>query len=184
MLNIGPNANNSLKVLAYLQHNGIEIKMTGYNSFGSYEYATLPDILGAIQPTLAKFNCVVCWSEDNHINERVASEGDYYIHTDVITTCKIVYIEDTEDYIETTSHGYGINKNADKTCKATTISKRYSLTNLLGLKNTGDDDTDTDVGLSTSTPKSNSSTVPKTSFRERMKQRSTQVKRDNSDMIV
>lgn len=144
----GSEVNSSIAMIAELQHSNVEIKQTGYNSFGKYHYATLDDILKAIQPYLAKHKCVVLWSEDQHVHDvrtcydTEQKDSDYYVHTDTTLTCMIVSATNPDDFVSTQSHGYGINKNADKTCKATTIGKRYSLNNLLGLQQVNDEDTD------------------------------------------
>lgn len=146
MFELGSKAKQSLEFLAALQHGDVTIKKTGYNSFGGYWYPTLDDILTAIQPMLVKYGCIVVWSEIDHGHEQevLGSEKgtDYYVHTDSTVACKILNAYEPQDYIGCLSHGYGINKNADKTCKATTIAKRYSLINLLGIKAVNDEDTD------------------------------------------
>lgn len=142
-LELGPEANNSLQLLGYLQHNNIEIPETGYNSFGKYKYPLLDDILKAIQPFLEKYKCIVMWSEDDHCHDRYEDEeGNNYLFTDSIVTCRIQCIENINDYVQTQSHGAGLNKNSDKTLKAETIGRRFSLMCLLGMQKLKAEDTD------------------------------------------
>lgn len=181
MIEFGPEPFACLKLLAALQHNEISIPKTGYNSFGKYNYSTLDNILGTIQNTLKEYNCVVMWSEDTVQHEKFDTEGgDYYLFTDVVTTCRIQCVANSEDWISTQSHGAGMNKNSDKTCKATTISKRYSLINLLALQSVNEEDTDNDIFE----PRREQQSTEGLSFKERMKQRSTAAKRSNSNKLV
>ena len=147
MLSVGPEASKTLQLLGYLQHNQIEIPEIGYNKFSGYKYPLLDDILEAIRPQLKEYNCIVVWSELQHTHERFeqpSDKGDIdnYLFTDSLVLCRILNIDNSQDYIECTSHGAGLNKNADKTLKAETIARRFSLMMLLGMQKLKAEDTD------------------------------------------
>ena len=191
-LELGKEAKNSLYLLGELQHNDVEIPETGWNAYSKYKYPLLDDILDAIQPYLRANRCIVLWSEDEH--EHDVTHGDtlddgYYIGTDVIVTCRIQYIDNIYDYVQSQSHGYGLCKNGDKTLKAQTIARRFSLMCLLGmqkLKAEDTDDSEHDPQQFTTTPKSKpQQSKPKAmSFKDRMTQRSTLSKRSASDLLM
>lgn len=190
-LELGKEAKSSLYLLGELQHKDIEIPETGWNSYSKYKYPLLDDILGAIQPFLKAHHCIVLWSEDEHEHDTTFGEegvdGDYYLATDVIVTCRIQCIENIYDYVQTQSHGYGINKNGDKTLKAQTIARRFSLMCLLGmqkLKAEDTDDSEHDPKQFTTAPKSKPQQSKPMSFKERMSQRSTSSKRSASDLLM
>ena len=116
-------------------------------------------------------------------------DGDYYIFTDCIVTCRIQSVEELDDYVSSQSSGAGINKNADKTLKAQTIARRFSLMCLLGmqkLKAEDTDDSEHDPKQFTTTPKSKpQQSKPKAmSFKEHMSQRSTSSKRNASNLLM
>lgn len=188
MIEYGPEPFACLKLLAALQHNEIVIPKTGYNSFGKYNYSTLDDILGTIQKYLSEYHCVIMWSEDtvNHDkwDREYGDKYEYHLFTEVVTTCRLQCIDNTEDWISTQSHGAGINKNADKTCKATTISKRYSLINLLALQSVNEEDTDNDLFEPRESFTNQEELSARMSFKERMQQRKTSTKRSQSKKLV
>lgn len=188
---IGKGVDKVFQLLADLQHSKVEIVKTGYNKFGSYEYATKDDILKAINPFLKKHGCIVMWSEESHEHtQRENKDGStYWMHTDSIVKCRIQALSGVEDYVEGTSHGYGINKNSDKTLKARTIAERYALTGLLGIPSVSEDDVDashSDVrGQEQSTPKE--VVISNESFAERTRRkRATSVdsKRSASNLLM
>ena len=112
-----------------------------YNSFGKYHYRKCEDILEAVKPILAKYQCALI------LTDNLQLIGDrYYIQTSAILTD----VENGGEQISTTALAREEEKKAGMdgsqiTGASSSYARKYALNGLLCIDDTADSDT-TNVG--------------------------------------
>jgi hypothetical protein len=113
------------------------------NKFGGYKYRSAEDILEAVKPLLAEWQCVLTVQD-----EVVEIGGRVYVKA----TAKLGNT-DTDDYIETTAFAREaeVKKGMDDaqiTGSASSYARKYALNGLLCIDDTKDPDATNDHGKS------------------------------------
>lgn len=107
-----------------------------YNKFGEYSYRSCEDILEALKPLLAKYNCTL------HMNDTIKQIGDrYYVEAAVI-----LISSDSEELITNTAYARETDTRpkmdaAQITGTASSYARKYCLNGLFLIDDTKDADT-------------------------------------------
>lgn len=156
------NANTGANIYAKLLGVQTELKApkSQYNNFGKYSYRSAEDILEAVKPLLAKYNCAL-FMEDN-----IVKDGVTFVTTKDEETGRETKQERPDSYLEATAHFIDIESGAEITTRAhakicehkgmtadqctgtaSSYARKYCLNGLFLIDDTKDADTDYVQGL-------------------------------------
>lgn len=107
------------------------ISKTGYNSFQSYKYVVLKDILDELKPVLSSVNLHLTATT----YDAVISETDAKVTVEVTVT----NVDFPSEQLATAATGYAKDKGDKAIYKATTGAFKYALLLLFGLAQEDDD---------------------------------------------
>ena len=108
-----------------------------YNKFGEYSYRSCEDILEALKPLLAKYNCTL------HMNDTIKQIGDRYY----VEAAAVLISSESEELITNTAYARETDTRpkmdaAQITGTASSYARKYCLNGLFLIDDTKDADTD------------------------------------------
>ena len=108
-----------------------------YNKFGEYSYRSCEDILEALKPLLAKYNCTL------HMNDTIKQIGDRYY----VEAAAVLISSESEELITNTAFARETDTRpkmdaAQITGTASSYARKYCLNGLFLIDDTKDADTD------------------------------------------
>lgn len=108
-----------------------------YNKFGEYSYRSCEDILEALKPLLAKYNCTL------HMNDAIKQIGDRYY----VEASAVLISSESEELIANTAYARETDTRpkmdaAQITGTASSYARKYCLNGLFLIDDTKDADTD------------------------------------------